>query len=68
MNCLAEAASTEYIDLVDQVLSFVQYSPIIDKVEVKVIPLGTDWMTPIVSYLKNGTLPEDRNASRRLKV
>ena len=25
-------------------------------------------MTPIISYLRNGTLLEDRNASRRLKV
>ena len=25
-------------------------------------------MTPIISYLKNGTLTEDRNASCRLKV
>jgi len=25
-------------------------------------------MIPIISYLKNGTLTEDRNASRRLKV
>ena len=30
--------------------------------------MGTDWMTPIVSYLKNGMLPKDRNASCRLKV
>ena len=25
-------------------------------------------MTPIVSYLRNGMLPEDRNASHKLKV
>ena len=25
-------------------------------------------MTPIVSYIKNGILPEDYNASQRLKV
>ena len=25
-------------------------------------------MVQIVSYLKNGTLPEDRNASQRLKI
>ena len=67
-DCLAKAASVECMDVTNQVLSFVQYSPTIDKVEVQVIPLGTDWTMPIVSYLRNGTLPEDRNASRRLKV
>ena len=47
---------------------FVQYSPAIEKIEVHVIPLGIDWMTSIVSYIRNETLPEDCNASRRLKV
>jgi len=65
---LAKVASVGYTDVPSQVLSFVQYSPAIDKVEVQVIPLGVDWTTPIISYLKNGTLPEDRNASRRLKI
>ena len=65
---LAKVASTEYTDIPGQVLSFIQYSPAIDKVEVHVIPLGVDWMTPIISYLRDGSLPEDRNTSRRLKV
>ena len=30
--------------------------------------MGADWTTLIVSYLKNRMLPEDRNASRKLKV
>jgi len=65
---LAKAALAEYKDVPSQVLSFIQYSPVIDKVEVQVIPLGVDWTMPIISYLRNGTLLEDRNASRRLKV
>ena len=32
------------------------------------IPKGANWTTPIVAYLKNGTLLEDRDESRRLKV
>ena len=58
----------EHIVLNDQVLSFIQYSPAIDEVEVQVIPNGVNWMTPIISYLKNGMIPEDHNASQRLKV
>ena len=30
--------------------------------------MGADWTTLIVSYLKNRMLPEDRNASCKLKV
>ena len=33
-NRLAKAASVEYTDVTDQLLSFVQYSPAIDSVEV----------------------------------
>ena len=65
---LAKAASAECMVVTDQVLSFIQYSPAIDKVEIQVIPMGTDWMMSIISYLNNGMLPKDRNASSRLKV
>lgn len=65
---MAKTSSAEHADISGQVLSFIQYSPTIDKMEVQVIPLGVDWMTPIISYLRNGTLPEDCNASHRLKV
>ena len=41
-DCLAKVASTEYTDIPSKVLSFIQYSPAIDKVEVHVIPLGVD--------------------------
>ena len=46
---LAKAASVECMDIPGQILSFIQYSPTIDKVEVQVIPPGGDWMTPIIS-------------------
>ena len=28
----------------------------------------SNWTTPIVSFLKNGTLPENKEAARKLKV
>ena len=49
-------------------LSFVQYSPVINKIGVQVFPIGADWMTLIIYYLKNKIMPEEHNASRRLKV
>ena len=53
---MAKAASVEHRDFISHVLSFVQYSMAINKVEVHMIPLETDLMMPIVSYLRNGML------------
>ena len=39
---LAKAASVECVVVTNQVRSFIQYSPAIDKVEVQVIPIETD--------------------------
>ena len=60
---LAKSASTEHMVVSNQVFSFIQYLPAIDKIYVQVIPIRADWMAPIVSYLQNGTLLEDHNAS-----
>ena len=60
---LAKSASTEHMVVSNQVFSFIQYLPAIDKIYVQVIPIRADWMAPIVSYLRNGTLLEDHNAS-----
>ena len=49
-------------------LSFVQFSLVINKIGVQVFPIGADWMTLIIYYLKNKIMPEEHNASRRLKV
>ncbi|XP_075654931.1 uncharacterized protein LOC142625114 [Castanea sativa] len=67
-DCLAKAASAKYTNTTNEVLSFVQYALAIDKLEVQFIPPRTDWTTLVMSYLKDVTLPEDRNAFRRLKV
>lgn len=59
---LAKATSVKHMVITDQVLSFVQYSPSINKIDVQVIPDRANWMTPIFFCLKNETLPDDHNA------
>ncbi|XP_065628029.1 uncharacterized protein LOC136066906 [Quercus suber] len=51
-----------------QVLSFVQVSPLIDCVSVQEVGFENYWTTLIVSYLKEGVLPEEKEATRKLKV
>ena len=65
---MAKAASTKHMTIGHQVLSFTQHSPATKELEIQVIPAGIDWTILITSYLKNGTLLKDHNASRRLKV
>ena len=52
----------------NQVLSFVQLSPLIDSISVHEIGLESDWTMPITSYLKDGMLPDGKEAVRKLKV
>ena len=49
-----EALATESTDEFDEV----QYVPSIDLLEVQQIEDQESWMTPIISYLKDGKLPE----------
>ena len=49
-------------------LSFIPCAPTMDQIEVQVILLGDDWMTPCISYLKDGQLPDDQGSTRKLKV
>ena len=51
-----------------KVLFFVQLSPLIDGINVQEIGLESNWTTPIVSYLKDGALPNGKEAARKLKV
>ena len=46
----------------------VQYIPSIDISEVLQVQNEGNWMTPIISYLKDGSLPEGKNEARRLRV
>ena len=52
----------------DNVLSFVQLSPPIDSDDVQEIGFESNWTTPLASYLKNGVLPDKKEAARKLKV
>ena len=65
---LAKASSVEYMITPHNVLSFVQLSPLIDSVDVQEIAPEDNWTTPLVSYLKNDILPDEKEAARKLKV
>ena len=49
-------------DIPSKLLSFVQLSPLIDSVNMQEIGFKSNWTTPIVSYLKDGTLPNNKEA------
>ena len=68
VDCLAKAASAEHMITHGNVLSFVQLSPLIDSDDVQEIGSESNWTTPIASYLKNGVLPDEKEAARKLKV
>ena len=64
-NALANAA---YADgLVDE-LDEVQYMSTIDLPEVQQIEGEGNWMTPIIAYLRDGRLPEERDEVRKLRI
>ena len=64
-NTLAkEASATGAMDEFDEV----QYIPSIDLLEMQQIENEENWMTPIVSYLKDGKLLEGKDEARKLKV
>ena len=56
-DCLAKAASTEFMNAFEQVLSFIQTSLIIDdRVQMQEITAEESWTTPLIAYLRSGTL------------
>ena len=65
---LAKVASMEHMIIPDKVLSFVQFSPLIDPIDVQEIGFESNWTTPLVSYLKNGALADGKEVARKLKV
>ena len=65
---LAKVTSAEHMIALYNVLSFVQLAPLIDSIDVQEIGFENDWTTPLVSYLKNGVLPDRKEAARKLKV
>ena len=67
-DCLAKAASAEHMVTPGNILSFVQLSPLINPSNVQEICSDSSWTTPLVSYLRNGVLPDGKEATRKLKV
>ena len=65
---LAKAALAEHMIIPGNVLSFVQLSPLIDSNNVQEIGSDSSWTAPIISCLKNGVLPNGKEAVRKLKV
>ncbi|XP_065621915.1 uncharacterized protein LOC136064288 [Quercus suber] len=59
-----EASASEVVDEVDEI----QYMPSIDILEVQQVEGRTSWITPIVSCLKDGRLPEEKDKARKLRV
>ena len=59
-----EASTTGAMDEFDEV----QYVLSIDLPKVQQIKDRENWMTPIVSYLKEGKLPEGKDEARKLRV
>ncbi|XP_075645211.1 uncharacterized protein LOC142616211 [Castanea sativa] len=64
---LSKATSTESMITIDKVLSFTQPSPLIDIVNIQEIGSENNWTTPLISYLKDGMLPKEKEAARKLK-
>ncbi|XP_075654298.1 uncharacterized protein LOC142624571 [Castanea sativa] len=65
VDALAKAASARGImDEYDRV----QYMPSINLLEVQQIEGEENWMTPIIAYLKDGRLLEDKDEARKLRV
>lgn len=64
-DVLVKAASVEEM-VGDQIR--VMYVPSIDVPEVHQIDGVANWTTPILSYLKDGLLPEDKEEARKLRV
>ena len=66
---LAKAASAKFMNASEQVLSFVQTSSLIDdKKQMQEIAVEENWTTPLIAYLQSGTMPDGKDATRKLKV
>ncbi|XP_065631696.1 uncharacterized protein LOC136068463 [Quercus suber] len=59
-----EASSSEAVDKFDEI----HYMPSIDIPEIQQVESGMNWMVPIVSYLKDGQLPEEKDEARKLRA
>ncbi|GJT74415.1 reverse transcriptase domain-containing protein, partial [Tanacetum coccineum] len=69
-DALSKIASTSFAHLSKQVLVEILKEKFIQEKEVKAIVKeeGPTWMTPIIEYLKDGTLPGDRKEASKLRI
>ena len=66
---LAKAASAEFMNASEQVLSFVQTSSLIDdRAQMQEITVEENWTTPLIAYLRSGILLDGKDVVRKLKV
>ncbi|XP_065637307.1 uncharacterized protein LOC136070798 [Quercus suber] len=59
-----EASTNEAVNELDEI----QYMPSINIPEVQQLQSRENWMAPIVLYLKDGRLPEEKDEARKLRV
>ncbi|GJZ37581.1 reverse transcriptase domain-containing protein [Tanacetum coccineum] len=69
-DALSKIASTSFAHLSKQVLVEILKEKSIHEEEVATVveEEGTTWMTPIIEYLKDGTLPGDRKEASKLRI
>ncbi|GJX88816.1 reverse transcriptase domain-containing protein [Tanacetum coccineum] len=69
-DALSKIASTSFAHLSKQVLVEVLKEKSIQDEEVATVveEEGPTWMTPIIEYLKDGTLPDDRKEASKLRI
>ncbi|GJR32241.1 reverse transcriptase domain-containing protein [Tanacetum coccineum] len=69
-DALSKIASTSFAHLSKQVLVEVLKEKSIQEEEVATVveEEGPTWMTPIIEYLKDGTLPDDRKEASKLRI
>ncbi|GKC64392.1 reverse transcriptase domain-containing protein, partial [Tanacetum coccineum] len=69
-DALSKIASTSFAHLSKQVLVEVLKEKSIQEKEVAIVVEedGPTWMTPIMEYLKDGTLPDDRKEANKLRI
>ena len=61
---LATSKEAEELSIVP--VKVLHETSIVQSQEIELIEEKTTWMTPIIAYLSEGTLPEDRNEAHRL--
>ena len=65
---LTKVASAEHMLIPNKVVSFVQLLPLINGMDVQEIGSQDNWTISIILYLRDGTLPNDKEVARKLKV